>query len=275
MVGLGVMGGSLARAFGGAGTRDAGTPASVVGWAADASDRAAATTDGVTIGDGLADTLGGADTVVLATPLSTLPELAATVVGSAPASALVMDVASLQAPALAAARGASLADRWVSAHPMVGSERTGFGASRGDLYEGAAVFLSADEAVSPEVRDAAARFWTRLGARPEWVDPDDHDDRMATVSHLPQMVATALADTIAASGLPVDALGPGGRDTTRLAASSVAMWRDLFDHARPALVADLRALARRLEEDASALEQGETEIPLDRLARAGVWRRDR
>jgi len=280
IVGLGVMGGSLARALvrthlaGGAGGRGPTEPStSVWGWAANPADRAAAAEAGVEIGEHLEGTLLDAEVVVLATPLSTLPDLASTVLDVAPAGALVLDVASLQEASLAAAKAASLSARWVSAHPMVGSERSGFDASRADLYEGATVFLSADEGVPQERRDAAVRFWSRLGALPEWVVPEDHDDRMATVSHLPQLVATALADTIAKTGAPAEALGPGGRDTTRLAGSSVEMWRDLFEHARPALVSGLRDLAERLEEDASALEGGHLDVPVGRLIRAGAWRR--
>ncbi len=281
VIGLGVMGGSLARRLVGsshdvaASPGDAeGTP-SVAGWAADATDRMAAASAGVHIGEDVRETVREADVVVLATPLSTLPELASAVTEAAPPRTLVMDVASLQEPALGSARAASLSDRWVSAHPMVGSERSGFDASSADLYDAATVYLSADEGISSAMRDAAMRFWTGVGADAEWVDPRDHDDRMATVSHLPQVVATALADTIAASGLPVEALGPGGRDTTRLAASSVSMWGDLYAHAGPTLVNDLRELARRLEEDASALESGEAGAPVDRLERAGAWRRGR
>jgi len=266
LLGLGVMGGSLARALS---RRDVDDP---VGWALDAADRAAAADHGISIAESADKALQGADMVVLATPLSTIPALAEQVARSAPSSARVTDVASLQRPVLAHARSAGLAERWVTSHPLAGSEQSGFGAARDDLYSGAPVYLSAD-AASAEARAVVESLWRNLGAAPSWMEAGQHDRRMARVSHLPQVVATALADALAETGVGADALGPGGRDTTRLAGSSPSMWGDLLAHADPALVAALRAVARRLEEDADALADGDVTLPVQRLLRAGAWRR--
>lgn len=118
-----------------------------------------------------------------------------------------------------------------------------------------------------------ASLWESVGGAPEWLDPEEHDRRMSLVSHLPQVVSTALADAIAAAGPSAGALGPGGRDATRLAASSGTMWRDLFAHADPSLAAALRDVAARLSEDAAALERGDPDPLVARLDRAGAWRR--
>jgi prephenate dehydrogenase len=248
----------------------------VTGWSPDAGDRAAAAAAGVDVREELGDTVAGADLVVLATPLSALPGLAAAFAGDlgevvAP-HAVFTDLASLQEPPLDIAAEVGLAQRWITSHPLAGSERSGFTASRSDLYDAVPVFLSAGPDSALHARPAVADLWEAVGAVPEWVDPTAHDERMSLVSHLPQVVSAALADAMAGTGLPATALGPGGRDTTRLAGSSAAMWRDLLGHARPSLVAALRDLARRLDEDASALERGEVDGPIARLDRAGAWR---
>jgi prephenate dehydrogenase len=285
VVGLGVMGGSLARALIRRADETAAGPDSspeaagetvVTGWASDPADRAAAAAAGVDVRDGLGDAVAEADLVVLATPLSALPGLAAALSTDladlvAPHS-VITDVASLQAPALEIAGAVGLSDRWVTSHPLAGSERSGFAASRTDLYDAVPVFLSAGPDSALHARPAVAELWEAAGAVPEWIDPAVHDERMSLVSHLPQLASTALADAMAGAGLAAAALGPGGRDATRLAGSSPTMWRDLLTHARPTLVAAMRDLARRLGEDASALERGEVDGPIARLERAGAWR---
>jgi len=266
ILGLGVMGGSLARALAG------GEERTVLGWTPDAEERLAVDRSGIPTAGSAASAVREADVVVLATPLGAFGDLAGRLAGTAPASAGFTDVASLQAPALAAAVAAGLADRWVSAHPLVGSERSGFEASAAGLYRGAPLFLSASADVPVGVRTRIEGLWSGIGAATTWIDPAAHDARMAHVSHLPQVVSTALADTLAGAGVAATYLGPGGRDTTRLAGSSPAMWRDLLAHRDPALVTALRAVARRLEADADELEGGRVEGVVDRLTRACAWR---
>lgn len=267
LIGLGVMGGSLARAL------LAHEEMSLTAWAADSADREAAAAGGIRVATEASSALESAEVVVLATPLSTVPELAGLILQAAPADAALTDVASLQAPVLAAAEAAGLGNRWVTSHPLVGSERSGFDAARADLYLAAPVYLS-DGAANAVARTRVETLWRTLGAHPEWIDAEAHDGRMAQVSHLPQLVATALADALAAAGVDVGVLGPGGRDTTRLAGSSPRMWQDLLAHADSALVDGLRSVAQRLQDDADALSAGETETAVERLMRAGAWREE-
>lgn len=280
------MGGSLARALtaraadqrtesaslGGADADDI----VVTGWASSSSDRAEAEAAGVNVRGTLDEAVDGADLVVLATPLSAIPALAgalaADLADRLDAHAVVTDVASLQIPALEMAAAAGLGARWISSHPLAGSERSGFEAARADLYDAAPVYLSAAPDSALHARGAVADLWETVGGVPEWVDAAEHDEQMALVSHLPQVASTALADAMVAAGLPVTALGPGGRDVTRLAASSPPMWGDLLAHAHPQLVAALRDVARRLEEDAASLERGDPAGAVARLERARAWR---
>jgi prephenate dehydrogenase len=94
-------------------------------------------------------------------------------------------------------------------------------------------------------------LWQSVGARTRHADPETHDQFFALSSHLPQVTATALGRALARSGIAPHRLGPGGRDTTRLAASDPALWTDILldnaDQVGPALetlLAELHRLAR-------------------------------
>lgn len=267
ILGLGLMGGSLARALRVRGGQ-------VSGWSPDEEDRTAAGRAGVDVADSAVEAAEGSDVVVAAAPLGAIAGLLTEVAPVLSTGAVVTDVASLQLPVLAAAVTAGVDDRFVAAHPMVGGERSGFAAGSIDLYGEAPLFLSAGGTAVAEVRQRVERFWKEVGARPVWIEAEVHDARMSRVSHLPQAVATALADALAARGVAPAELGPGGRDTTRLAASAPSMWRDLFEHADPALAEGLRAVAAALIEDADALEAGSPGQLIARLERAGAWRRE-
>ena len=133
---------------------------------------------------------------------------------------VVTDLASLNRPVLERLAGTPLAARMVSSHPMVGSEASGFSASRRALYRKGRVHLSARQEAQREVRDRVEGFWRSLGARPAWTSAREHDELMVMVSHLPQLVSNALAGALDSAGVSPSGLGPGGQDMVRLAGSS-------------------------------------------------------
>ncbi|MEQ8331189.1 MAG: prephenate dehydrogenase/arogenate dehydrogenase family protein [Longimicrobiales bacterium] len=266
VLGLGVMGGSLVRAL----ARRTGGPA-VAGWSPDPAERQAARAEGALdeAPGSWQDAVHGADLVVLAAPLADTCDLLGRLPPHLDAGAVVTDVASLKAPVVRAARSAGLEDRFAGSHPMTGSESRGFDASRAELYDGAPVWVvPGGEAATA----AVAAFWRALGAAPTSIDAEAHDRLMALVSHLPQLAATALADTLADRGVSAGALGPGGRDTTRLAASNPEMWRDILAHAPPESAAGLRALAGALDGLADALEAGDVDHLTMVMARTAAWK---
>ena len=243
VVGLGVMGGSVARAVL---ARLPGTPVFGIDPAPGCATMAAR--DGVEVLAGLADAEVAGGVVVFAAPLDVTVKLVRETAATWGRAALATDVASLKHPVLAAAASppaaaAAQPDVFVGAHPMCGSERSGYAAARADLFEGADVWICPEsERVPPEPapsgpepdpalhRDAVARataFWTALGGRPRMISAARHDRVMAWTSHLPQLLAGALAAVLHDQGITRDQLGPGGRGMTRLAGSSPAMWRPL------------------------------------------------
>ncbi len=267
IVGLGVMGGSLSRALKHAGAER------VVGFSPDPAETAAAIEAGaIDEGrDAARDTSSGVDWWILATPLAAVEHLLAE--PGTPPRAGIMDVASLQGPPLAWADHLGRAAELISVHPMVGSERSGFEASRDDLYVGGRVWLSAHDDASQSLRDDAVSVWKALDAKPEWIDAGEHDERMVGASHLPQVVANALAAVMARRGVRPADLGPGGRDMTRLAASSPTMWTDLLASSGGEVATALRSVADELAALAELLDQGELGGLAARMEQTRAWRR--
>ena len=262
------MGGSLARAL-----AALDRPPRVTGWSPSPAEREAALAAGAVAEapSEWRDAVAEADLVVLAAPLRACCELMEPVAVAAPAAATLTDLASLKAPLARAASQAGAEERWVGCHPMAGSEQSGFAASRADLYRGARVWTVSSSAASARARRVHA-LWSALGARPAAIDAGEHDTLMARASHLPQLIANALANVLADVGVSPQELGPGGRDTTRLAASDAGLWRDLFEHASPELASGLRAVAETAERIAGLLDQGELDA-LERLMRSTrAWR---
>lgn len=306
VVGLGVMGGSVAKAV------RRGTPdAPVYGIDPDEGARALAARDGVRLAGGLAECAMQGAVVVFAAPLDATVALVESEAPLWSRAALVTDVASLKAPvATAARRGAERAGAlggqsaevvpgadhvFVGAHPMCGSQRSGYAASRADLFDDAPVWLcseapvpnaSASPARAPtgppspppsepgaqSAFDRAAAFWRLLGGTPRLVSADAHDRAMSWVSHLPQLVAWALAGTLEDAGFAPSDLGPGGQSATRLAGSSPEMWGPLLNAAAKEDAAALAALEARIAALRRIVEAGDRKAVRDAILASRRWR---
>jgi prephenate dehydrogenase len=241
VVGLGLVGGSLARDLAARGVR-------VLGCDRDAGAVAAALREEVLAGV-LDDTLAAAaeaDLVVLAVPVREVPRLAAAAVRQAVRARLVMDVASTKAAVVNAVEAAGLGATFVGAHPLAGGHRSGWAASRADLFRGARVFVCPTPSATADAVALALAVWAALGSVPETIDAAEHDRLLAWTSHLPQLLATAFGLTLADAAIPHHELGPGGRDVARLAGSSPDMWTGIAATNADNLVPALEAMERRL-----------------------------
>lgn len=270
VVGLGAVGGSVAKAVL---RRAPGVP--VFGIEPDRKSAGLAARDGVQVMGRLGDRDLGGGVVVFAAPLDATVRLVRETGAVWRRAALTTDVASLKVAVLKAAEGAVQAVEgaepaqphpapFVGAHPMCGSERSGYAAARDDLFEGARVWLcpaAGEESAGGE--SAARAFWTMLGGVPRAIPAKRHDRIMASASHLPQLLANALAATLEDAGVTPNLLGPGGRGMTRLAGSNPAMWLSLLAAAAPEDAAALLAVERQIAAirrmlasgDASGLEE--------------------
>lgn len=268
ILGLGVMGGSLARAL-----AALATPPSIVGWSPDPSEGAAALDSGAvhSLGANAEGASSGVELVVLAVPLHAVGALLERLVPVIGPETLVTDVASLKAPVQAAVERTGLAARWVGSHPLCGSEMSGFEASRRDLFRDATVYVTPG-AEATEAGEVVSAFWSAVGAHPETMDATAHDRLMAATSHLPQLTANALAEVLQQSGVAAGLLGPGGRDMTRLAASSPHVWGAILGRAPEELTSHLRSLERRVGELADLVEAHDVEALAEWMARSRAWK---
>lgn len=207
VLGLGLIGGSLARRLVAAGH-------DVTGWDTDRSTRALAGEAGLTVSP---DGPGTADVVVLAGPLDALPRLVEEIGGRLAANAVLTDTGSVKGPVLAAARGAGLGRRFVGGHPMAGREVAGFAATDPDLFDGVAWVLGLEDDTSMAGWLRLADLYTGIGARVVPATAAEQDTAVARISHLPHVLAAALA-VAADGGTPLAATLAAGsyRDGTRV-----------------------------------------------------------
>lgn len=247
VIGLGAVGGSVAKALIRAGVE-------VRGCTSSAADADAARRVGVQIAEDYADVAGCVarlPTILIAVPVAAHAGVAQAAVSAASPDAAIFHAASLQA-----AQELGSPPRVIGTHPLAGTHRAGFGASDADMFAGCVVSIEAR--ASSGLRAVAERLWRAVGAgRFEYRSAEEHDRLMAWVSHLPQIASTALADAIASAGIGPDALGPGGRDATRLAASPFEMWSSILAGARPEAARAAAALERSVGAIRSALESGD------------------
>ena len=224
VLGLGLIGGSLARdlAVGGA---------TVWGYDADSTSMKRARRSGVIAGliDHDLARLAEARTVVLAVPVDVAPELLERARPYLDGASLVTDVGSTKRRIVARALALGLGETFVGSHPIAGDSRAGWNASRRGLFVDARVDLCANAGARAGAWRRARALWRLVGARPTARDATTHDAEVAFSSHLPQLLALALAGTLAARGVARDRLGPGGLAMTRLAESSPEMWSAILD----------------------------------------------
>jgi prephenate dehydrogenase len=266
VVGLGLMGGSLARALSSRGAR-------VLGFDRQTDYLDAAMREGVVheeIGPAF-DEIATAEIIVLAVPGNVTRDLLVRLTPKMGSARLVMDIASTKRRIVTAAEQAGIGRFFVGAHPLTGSHRSGWGASRVSLFEEARIFLCPTEQTSPEALRLAQSFWRSLRAGVEVLDAATHDVQMGWRSHLPHMLAIALAVTLRDAGVRRSMLGPGGRDMTRLAGSSPVMWTGIAEENAAAIHEALLAFEDHSRIIRDALAKGDVEGVTRLLGVARDW----
>ena len=231
VLGVGLIGGSILRALG------AGT---AFGWNRSAPAAEAARGSGFDVSTDLPDTLRRAAErdalVVVGVPLPALGGVLDAVAEHAPGVALT-DVVSVKAPVLAAVRARGLAARFVGGHPMAGTAHSGWDATDPHLFRGATWLVAADDDADPDTWARVARLATDCGSRVVSATSADHDAAVARVSHLPHVLAEALAVSGAAGGALALALAAGSfRDGTRVAGTAPDLVRAICEPNRDALL---------------------------------------
>jgi prephenate dehydrogenase len=217
-----------------------------------------------------------ADLVVLAAPADACIELLERAVRSAPAACLFTDVASVKAPRCAAAGRLGVGARFVGAHPIAGGTATGAAAADADLFRNRVVVLTPTAETAPGALAAVTALWRATGAETVELDAGVHDRVLALTSHLPQMLASALAALAADSEdaqLVRRLSGAGFRDTTRIAQSDAAMWTAIARSNREHLLSAMDAFARAWSRLRDAVADGDDEALRALIAKGARFRR--
>jgi prephenate dehydrogenase len=240
--------------------------------------RASASRSGMRVAPGVSECVDGAEFVFVCTPV----ELIGAVVrecATAPPGAVLTDVGSVKRPVLEDVGKALSADRrgrFVGGHPMTGSERTGPEAASGSLLEGAAWVLTPARWTDPDATEALEAYVIRLGGHPMTMDAQRHDELVAQVSHLPQVISSALMSLVAAEDVDdpraLSLAASGFRDVTRLAASDPELWAGILEANREAVVAAIDAFLERLGDLRDRVEGGHHAELLEALAGAQAAR---
>ena len=203
------------------------------------------------------DALDGAGACFLCAPVGALPGLVEEALHAAADDCVVTDVGSTK-QAIAAA---TTDQRFVGGHPVAGAEVSGVEHARDDLFQGAAWYLTPGERSSGLLYERLHRLLVAFGARPVAIDAETHDRLLATVSHLPHVIANVLvsqaARALSEEGEALPRVGPSFRDATRVAGASSAVWTDIYRTNAEAIARELDAMAEGLRGVADALRAGD------------------
>ena len=270
LIGVGLIGGSLAAAL-----READYVREVVGYGRSLANLEDATRLGLIDAalpspEAVART---ADMVVLAVPVGSISTSLAQIADSISPRTIVTDVGSVKLGVVDAAREILPANyrRFVGAHPIAGTERSGAVAARADLFRGRRVVLTPDADTDADAIAQVQAMWAATGAEVVQMPAADHDRILAASSHLPHALAYALVDMLVRMDEHrevFDCAAGGFRDFTRIAASDPTMWRDIFIANAEHVVALLRQYQDEIETLAQAIERGDTQWLVETLARA-------
>jgi prephenate dehydrogenase len=220
--------------------------------------------------DSVAAAVDGAEVVFCAAPVGALPALVAEALSASAEDAVISDVGSTKRALIEGLADGPGAIRFIGGHPLAGAETSGVENARAELLEGARWYLTPTESVSGVLYDRLQRTVAELGARPQAIDADTHDRVMATVSHLPHVLANVLVSQ-AATALSEESerlpeVGTSFRDTTRVAGANPAIWGDIFATNRTAVAAEVEAVGERLRRAAELIRAGDAEA-------VGDWHR--
>ena len=260
IVGLGLMGGSLARAL-----RERGACREVLAVTRrEETVREAMRRGFIHWGTcDLTEGVGQTDLIVLATPVRTILELIPQVGTLAPAGCVLMDVGSTKARIVEAMEALPSHLQAIGGHPMCGKEASGIEAAEADLYQGATFVLTPLQRTSPEALTLAQELVEAVGARPLVMNAERHDRLVAAVSHLPYLLSVGLVDTAeevaAEDDLVWELAASGFRDTSRLAASDVTMMLDILLTNSQAVGEMLSRFVRQLDTIAHLLKTDDEE----------------
>ena len=274
IIGVGLIGGSLARAL-----KRADVVDEVVGAGRDMQHLQQALMLGVVdrIETDLALAVQGADIVVVATPVGAVETVFRSIARSLSPDTILTDVGSTKVSVIAAAQAVfgQLPKNFVPGHPIAGTEKSGVEASFAELFEGRRIILTPTENSAPQAITRVRTMWEQTGAEVVETGAEHHDDVLAATSHLPHLLAFSLVDTLAKldDKQEVFEYAAGGfRDFTRIASSDPEVWHDICLHNRSALLKMLECFETDLDKLRQAIADNDGDYLLQVFTHAKVTR---
>jgi prephenate dehydrogenase len=274
LIGCGLMGGSFAL-----GLKQAGLVKSISGFSASEKTRQRAQQLHVIdiACDSVAQTVEGADLVLLAVPVSATRQSLEAIVPALSPNALLMDVGSTKCDVVAAARQ-TLGERlscFVPAHPIAGKEVAGIEHAESGLYKNRRTVLTPLSETGAHQISKAKAVWQALGSTVFTMTPEAHDATFAAVSHLPHLLAFAAVNALVSQTEGADFLrmaGPGFRDFSRIAGSDPAVWRDILSANQTEVLSQITHFKQALAQLEEALKINDAQALQTLIAQASQVR---
>ena len=221
-----------------------------------------------------AKALEGADLIIIAAPITKTEKVLRRLAAHVEAGCVVTDISSTKSGIVETARHVLPDDVYfVGANPIVGAEQKGVEYARGDLFDHSICILTPTRSTPRQVVNLVADFWQELGPQVYTMSPEDHDEVMARISHLPHAIASVLLLVSQASG-GLDLAGPALLDSTRVASNDPSTWADILLRNRNPTVAALDEIGTHLKRLRSALIHGDRQT-LSGILHDAKARRDR
>jgi prephenate dehydrogenase len=213
--------------------------------------------------------------VLVCTPVESIATFVLEAAANCPVGSIITDAGSTKLEIVgkvdAGLKNASNQIAFVGSHPMAGSEKTGPAHAQADLFEGRVAVVTPSKQTSREAVEQVDRFWQLLGSKVVHMSPKDHDRSVAAISHMPHLVASALAAATPDGDLSL--ASTGWLDTTRIASGDPELWRQILVDNRGGVLKSLDKFERVLAMFRHALERDQQEKLLQ-LLEAGKQRRD-
>ena len=270
IVGVGLLGGSLAMAL-----KQAGAVGRVIGVGRSRVNLDTALSLGAIdeIQSDLQQAVGHADVIVLATPVNTIAELFATIAPMMDDNKIVTDVGSVKSGIVEQAKRAlgNRFNRFVAGHPVAGKEKSGIAAATADLFENHKVILTPTEETDSEACLAIKKMWQTTGAEVKLMTVSEHDRILSITSHLPHVLAYVMMNFLSTSPESercYEMAAGGFYDFTRTASSDPEMWRDISIMNKRHLLEHIEKFKKRLDNVATMIDAGEQKAIEDLYASA-------
>ena len=223
----------------------------------------------------LSDAVAGADIVWVCAPVSAIAQLVHRFAPYLKSGAIVSDVGSTKRKLILQCEQA-IGDHgvFVGSHPMAGSEKSGLAYAQAELYVDRPCFVTPSAHTPEQATRTIEAYWEALGMRVSRIAPDEHDNIVAYISHLPHLVASSLASMLADICKPhwKSFIGTGLLDTTRVASGNVEMWKDIIEHNREEILPALASMIAALEHLRVHVENGHPDALTEILEKGKRYR---